>query len=121
MFAIVVSGSGLVAVGQGAQGAAVWTSADGSRWVRVADAPALDDAVMYGVVSVSAGLTAVGYGHDSAVIWTSPDATTWTRVPDGPSFAMAQAVAVAAKGDDVVVVGGANGETSPAAIIWSNH
>jgi hypothetical protein len=34
---------------------------------------------------------------------------------------MAQAVAVAAKGDEVVVVGGANGETSPAAIIWSNH
>lgn len=121
MFAIVVSGSGLVAVGQGAQGAAVWTSADGSRWVRVADAPALNNAVMYGVVSVSAGLIAVGYGHDSAVIWTSPDATTWTRVPDGPTFAMAQAVAVAAKGDDVVVVGGANGETSPAAIIWSNH
>jgi hypothetical protein len=99
----------------------VWTSADGIRWVRVADTPALHDAGMYGVASVPSGLVAVGYGHDSAAIWTSPDATTWTRVPDAPTFAMAQAVAVAAKGDDVVVVGGANGETSPAGIIWTNH
>jgi hypothetical protein len=121
MYAIGAYGSGLVAVGQGALGAAVWTSADGIRWVRVADTPALHDAGMYGVASVPSGLVAVGYGHDSAAIWTSPDATTWTRVPDGPTFAMAQAVAVAAKGDDVVVVGGANGETSPAAIIWTNH
>jgi hypothetical protein len=121
MNAIVAHGSGLVAVGQGALGAAVWTSADGSHWARVADTAALHDAGMYGVASVSAGLVAVGYGHDSAAIWTSPDAATWTRVPDAPTFAMAQAVAVAAKGDDVVVVGGANGETSPAAIIWSNH
>ena len=121
MNAIVVSGSGLVAVGQGALGAAVWTSADGSHWARVADAPSLHDAVMHGVVSLASSLLAVGYGHDSAAIWTSPDATTWTRVPDGPTFAMAQAVAVAAKGGDVVVVGGANGETSPAAIIWTNH
>jgi hypothetical protein len=121
MNAIVVSRSGLVAVGQGAQGAAVWISADGIRWVRGADAPALHDAVMHGVVGLASSLLAVGYGHDSAAIWTSSDATTWTRVPDGPTFAMAQAVAVAAKGDDVVVVGGANGETSPAAIIWTNH
>ena len=121
MFAISDSPSGLVAVGQGAQGAAAWTSTDGTRWVRVADAPALHDAAMHGVASGSSGLIAVGYGHDSAVIWTSPDATTWTRVPDAPTFAMAQAVAVAVVGDEAVAVGGANGETSPAAIIWSNH
>jgi hypothetical protein len=121
MFAIVATGSGLVAVGRGAQGAAVWTSTDGIRWVRAADAPVLHDAVIYGVASGPSGLIAVGYGHDSAVIWTSPDPTTWTRVPDAPTFAKAQAVAVAVKGDVVVVVGGANGETSPAAIIWSNH
>jgi hypothetical protein len=119
MNGIAASGSGFVAVGQGADGAAVWTSADGMAWVRVADQPSFQDATMYGVASQSSGLVAAGYGHDSAAIWTSVDGTTWTRVPDGPAFAMAQAVSVAANGDHVVVVGGANGETSPTAIIWS--
>ena len=121
MFTVVGSSSGLVAAGQGAQGAAVWTSTDGIRWVRVAAAPTLHAAVIYGAASGRLGLVAVGYGHDNAVIWTSPDATTWTRVPDAPTFAKAQAGAVAVVGDAVVVVGGANGETSPEAIIWSNH
>lgn len=121
MLAIVARPSGFVAVGQGTNGAAIWTSADGTSWVRSAGGPSLHDATMYGVANVGSGLMAAGYGHDSAAIWTSTDATTWTRLPDDPAFAMAQAVAIAAIGDEVVVVGGANGQTSPKAIIWSNH
>ncbi len=117
MLAIVARPSGFVAVGQGTNGAAVWTSSDGTSWIRSADAAGLHDAVMHGVATVGSGLMAAGYGQDGAAIWTSADATTWTRLPDDPAFAMAQAVAIAAIGDEVVVVGGANGQTSPKAII----
>jgi hypothetical protein len=115
---VTVGGPGLVAVGRSSAvvgsdtyaTAAVWTSADGFTWSRVAH----DDGVFGGttgqpddifrmsaVTTGGPGLVAVGgrggesdhvemsgaYIADRAVgaVWTSVDGTTWSRVPYDPS------------------------------------
>ena len=65
--------------------AAVWTSVDGTTWVRVLD----DEAVfggagaqlMWDVTMWGSGLVAVGSSYNDAAAWTSADGTHWTPVP----------------------------------------
>jgi len=96
---VVAGGPGLIAVGaefigEGLARAAVWTSEDGSDWVRVPH----DDAmfrgsgadVMNAVTTGGPGFVAVGTqsaedpfdANDggNAVAWTSPDGLAWTRI-----------------------------------------
>jgi len=130
MWAVVVGGPGLVAVGVDSPGgidrnAAVWTSPDGLTWTRVPH----DEAVFGGpraqamtaVVVGGPGLVAVGYDEGGggwedgggrakdAAVWTSPDGLTWTRVPDdeavfgGPNSQRMNGIA--AGGPGLVAVG----------------
>jgi hypothetical protein len=98
MNSVVVGGPGLVAVGRAMSGrndgdAAVWTSADGATWTRVAHAedvfggPGVQE--MKAVIAGGPGLVAVGWDglyeeHSvrsaDAAVWTSVDGITWTRV-----------------------------------------
>ena len=93
MLSVVSGGPGLVAVGQGDDGAAVWTSVDGVSWSRVPH----DDSVFGGgemrsVTAGGPGLVAVGqegtgfsddfgWGHQDAAVWTSVDGISWSRAP----------------------------------------
>ena len=89
MMSVTAGGPGLVAVGtefdeESDADAAVWTSADGVVWSRVAH----DETVFGGpgetMSSVSAagpGLVAVGGNDTGPASWTSVDGTTWSRVP----------------------------------------
>ncbi len=109
MWAVVPAGPGLVAVGQGGDGAgsagpgqpaAVWTSTDGRNWSRVPDQAALlsgypvggpdsgDWARMDDVIVGGPGFVAVGrIGRcpetapctEDAAIWVSADGVTWER------------------------------------------
>lgn len=109
MWAVVPAGPGLVAVGQGGDGAgesgpgqpaAVWTSTDGRTWSRVPEQAGLlsgypagepgsgDWARMDDVMVGGPGVVAVGrVGRcqaaspctQEAAIWTSPDGVTWER------------------------------------------
>ncbi len=108
MWAVVPAGPGLVAVGQGGDGAgesgpgqpaAVWTSTDGRDWSRVPDQAALlsgypargpdngDWARMDDVIVGGSGLVAVGrVGRcqdftctEDAAVWISADGVTWDR------------------------------------------
>jgi hypothetical protein len=118
MNAVTVGGPGLVAVGADCQGtctnypgwennanldAAVWTSADGENWDRVAMpeevAGGPGDQVLLDVVAAGPGLVALGYddpNYDprlaedagsavlptSSVFWVSTDGTEWERLLD---------------------------------------
>jgi hypothetical protein len=95
MWWVTVGGPGLVAVGHdgsgGDQDAAVWTSADGITWSRVAHDETLfggsGDQRMVSVTSDGVGVIAVGYdfsgGEYDAVVWWSDDGSTWNRTtPD---------------------------------------
>ena len=94
MQAVVVGGSGLVAVGLDGFGsddwdAAVWVSADGLVWSRVPHDEAVfggpSGQAMTSVVVGGPGLVAVGLdisGDDwNAAVWTSTDGLAWSRVP----------------------------------------
>ena len=98
---VTVGGPGLVAVGQSDDGAAVWTSVDGSTWSRVAHNEAVfggeNDQHMYSVTVGGPGFVAVGADDlypdtdpergdvdgrtGVAAVWTSVDGLTWSRVP----------------------------------------
>ena len=97
--ALAVGGPGLVAVGletlDGDTDAAVWTSTDGSDWVRVKDPSARfggpGPQVMYAVTSSVLGIVAAGadgLGSDSdGAVWTSIDGRTWLRLgPNTPAM-----------------------------------
>lgn len=92
MLGLVVLGGNLIAVGSDTAGgdgdAAVWTSSDGTTWVRVPHDEAVfggpGDQAMGGVAAGGQGAVAVGTdesgGDSDAAVWTSPDGITWTRV-----------------------------------------
>jgi hypothetical protein len=92
---VTAGGPGLVAVGEGDQGALVWTSVDGLSWSRVPHDEAVfgltlgDGNAMTGVTAGGPGLVAVGSdglnsdaptGRARAVVWTSVDGFTWSRL-----------------------------------------
>jgi hypothetical protein len=90
MYDITAGGPGLVAVGSSGQGAVVWTSEDGTTWMRVPhdestfggpQYPSLLGPEMLSVAAAGQRLIAVGFGHDP--LWTSTDGLTWTRSTDG--------------------------------------
>ena len=122
---VVTGGPGFVAVGSERIGdpaqflfrPAVWTSADGTVWTKVA----FDDqilggassAIMFDVVSTDSGLVAVG-GADAgadrvAAVWTSADGATWTRSAHVPevfgSTGFTSMSSVTAGGPGLVAVG----------------
>jgi len=139
MHDVVAAGPGLVAVGEdepdsrsaiGGIRAAVWTSTDGTTWMRVTHDPALfgeneDERAMRDVTVVGADLLAVGTD-----MWTSPDGVNWTHTAvDGAgapigaaeSWGM-NAAAVTPYGIAVVGQSGeydVDGETKPRAAVWT--
>ena len=100
MGAVAAGPRGFVAVGSdgfpggnvqlpGANGAAVWTSPDGSHWIRVADQPDFSRAVMTGVRRTATGYVAWGQtlvgqpGPPPPPVWTSSDGVHWDRATGG--------------------------------------
>jgi DNA-binding SARP family transcriptional activator len=97
--AIAAGGPGLLAVGQesidGDTNAAVWTSIDGTSWVRVQDPTRVFEGdgsqQMSAVASSDVGLVAAGsevLNGTNGAVWISADGTTWARVlPTSPEIA----------------------------------
>lgn len=88
---VVADGTGYVAVGNDARGAAAWTSPDGLAWERAADPADAAGASMAAVVRLDDGtLVAVGHGWTEAGAtearaWSSADGRGWTVEPvDAP-------------------------------------
>jgi hypothetical protein len=98
MLAVTAGPDGYVAVGSegfpgantqlpGARGAAAWTSADGTRWTRVAGQASFAGAIMTGVRRIDQGYVAWGetfggrdvQGTTIPPIWTSSDGIRWQR------------------------------------------
>ena len=131
---VAVGGPGLVAVGEGDDGAAVWASTDGITWSRVA----VDDSVfsgantMWSVAAGSRGLVAVGgergpeheSGEGDAAVWNSADGVTWSRVPHDESVfggeGEQQMVSVTAGGPGLVAVGWDTSSGSEDAAVWTS-
>ena len=131
---VTVGGPGLVAVGQGDDGATVWTSVDGITWSRVPH----DDAVfggentMWSVTRGGPGLVAVGGGagpeHErddgDVAVWTSVDGITWSRVPhDDAVFGgerQQQMASVISGGPGLVAVGWDTSGGTPDAAVWTS-
>jgi len=98
---VAAAGPGLVAVGStgpGANGpAAIWTSADGIAWARVAGVPALTDLRLRAVApdgasgGTSGGAVAVGENGagSSGAVLRSTDGVTWERLPADPALGRA--------------------------------
>lgn len=95
MRSVTAGGPGMVAVGHDHDEAvaAVWVSADGLNWERIAH----DEGELGGsgsremevVAAIGAGLVAVGIDcrRDAAAVWWSPDGLQWERVArDSPVF-----------------------------------
>ncbi len=128
--AVTVAGRILVAVGHVVPGfrAAVWTSADGRRWDRVADMPAADDTPLAAVVAKGSTIVAVGRHGTAPAAWTSADGLHWqeTRLPVASAAGVSgtdaagpvQAAAVA--GGTVFAAGGWAGQPNavPSARFW---
>ena len=122
MMSVTARGPGLVAVGtefdeESDADAAVWTSADGVVWSRVAH----DETVFGGpgetMSSVSAagpGLVAVGGNDTGPASWTSVDGTTWSRVPFDET-ANGHMGSVTVGGPGLVAVGSADDDREDAA------
>jgi len=134
MWSVAAGGPGLVAVGydesDGDRDAAVWTSADGLAWSRVAHDEATfggaDEQEMAAVEMSGSGLVVVGDDHSSGnwdvAVWVSLDGFTWSRVPPvGPVFGGAgnqSTWAVTAAGTDLVAVGESGGGDDWDAAVW---
>jgi len=135
MRSVTTGGPGLVAVGGtgnyslpvGAKdGAAVWTSVDGSVWSRVPhDEQAFGAAGMTDVTAGGPGLVAVGFATDGAAVWTSVNGIVWSRVPhDDELFRVRNPVdmtSVVAGGPGLVAAGwsGADNPNNTAdAAVW---
>lgn len=118
MTAVTAGPGGLVAVGtalvDGVQHAAVWGSADGTRWVRRWHDPEGAGSAMAAVAAAGPGFVAVGHHGDDGAIWTSTDGGDWRRLdvevlrslppPDGTA-AVLRLHGVTAGGPGVVAVG----------------
>jgi hypothetical protein len=128
MLSVTAGGPGLVVVGidEGRGAAAVWTSADGSVWQRVAH----DEGTfggdsgqwMWSVTAGGPGLVAVGHdeGRDAAAVWTSTDGSVWQRVAhDEQTFGGGSRMAsVTTGGPGMVAVGRDLGHRSAA--VWTS-
>jgi hypothetical protein len=131
MNSVAAAGPGLVAAGTDIDttdpanwdgDAAIWVSADGVVWSRVAHDEALFggawDQLINSVIVGPPGIVAVGEdrGAATAVVWTSPDGLTWTRLPQDPAvfgdFYHAGMMDVAVGGPGLVAVGTAGVEMS---------
>jgi hypothetical protein len=106
---------GFVAAGQAGSEAAVWFSADGEAWARIAEEmPA--NMMLKSAAATSAGYVVVGVDgvcpdpgscpDQEAVIWTSPDGRSWSRVPSDDRLTGASAERAVAWGSRFVVGGG---------------
>ncbi|WP_163511057.1 hypothetical protein [Fodinicola acaciae] len=104
---------GWVALGSADFGTALWTSSDGSSWLRRPSPAAFrnNDRVS-DLTTTSTGYLAVGYsgatGAAGAVVWTSADGVTWTRAPATqapPNSHDVRYDAVAVRGQTIVVGG----------------
>ncbi|WAL63168.1 hypothetical protein ORV05_19245 [Amycolatopsis cynarae] len=128
--AAALPGTGLL-VGQwenaiGRSGAAVWTSADGTRWQRNADDPALSSAPGEQTSAVQAAPGPLGFlmaGYDeregllTPLAWASPDGQAWRRLPVPPPGASSMAQRVACDGQGCVL-GGATAGARSRALCW---
>lgn len=120
---------GLVAVGvdEGRRSAAVWTSADGIEWQRVAHEEQIfgGDGVqrMSSVTAGGPGLVAGGGDGERAAIWTSTDGNAWQRaMHDDPTFGSEVGLfvsSVSAGGPGLVAVGYDSGHATAA--VWTNR
>lgn len=133
---ITVGGPGFVAVGgNGEELAAVWSSIDGSNWVRAPHEDALDGPgyqTMNAVVAGGPGLVAVGVdGTDLgsvAAVWTSVDGAEWARVPNDESVFGASGVEpplvsmldVVAGGPGLVAIGEEISDLGWVAAVWTS-
>lgn len=101
--------SGFVAMGPSGVDIAIWTSANGTDWVRIAHDPDVfggtlqDHLTVTSVEEFGRGLVAVGHVNtkddlEDAVVWISSDGVTWARLSDsvvfgGPGQQMMESVA----------------------------
>ncbi|WKZ81923.1 MAG: hypothetical protein QY307_07420 [Acidimicrobiia bacterium] len=136
MMAVTEGGPGLVAVGwqetDSQKDAAVWTSEDGSNWLRVPfDETTFGGAfeqMMTSVVAAGPGLVAVGWTSSEvdvdAGVWTSADGLTWSPVPadpvalGGPDWQGMNSVTVGGPG--LVAVGFEWSEGERHAAVWTS-
>lgn len=113
----------------GDSAAAVWTSADGSIWDRVAH----DEAVFGGngyqtmawITAWSGGLAAVGTSGTDAAVWVSADGVSWERIPNndealgGPGMQIM--TSAAAWGEGLIAVGAEMSDTTAHAAVWMSR
>lgn len=138
--------AGVIAVGvdqadEGTFDAAVWTSADGNGWSRVAHDDTVfggrGDQEMNAVAATGFGLIAVGSrwvpeqpGDRFSVVWVSADGSEWSQVPydenvfGGRGAQVMWAVApggpgVVAVGEDSAFTGGTHAWVSADGLTWS--
>ncbi|MFI5226290.1 MAG: hypothetical protein ACHQ3P_06405 [Candidatus Limnocylindrales bacterium] len=109
MHAVTRGPGGLIAVGSGPLGAAVWRSPDGTAWSRIADSSALHDGEMHSVTH-GATYVAVGTGAPAgddpvAAVWTSDDGVAWHKAPTVAAFRGATLLSVVGWNGGYVAVG----------------
>lgn len=129
MQGVTAGGPGLVAVGHdlsiGEGVAAVWTSADGIAWQRIAHKKVFAGSDTVGMRAVAAGgpgLVAVGFdaSREAAAVWTSVDGIEWQRTPDANGFANTYGMLdVTAGGPGFVAVGSTRQQEDQDAVVWA--
>lgn len=103
--------------------AAVWTSADGVEWSRLADGAQWEQARIFDLVARPTGLIAVGavgegdLDRATAGVWLSPDGVEWERV-ESPAFANGSMRSVLAAGPGIVAAGVR--ATTDGAAVWTS-
>ncbi|HEY8198745.1 MAG TPA: hypothetical protein VIF44_03160 [Candidatus Limnocylindrales bacterium] len=85
---------------------AIWASADGTTWDRIA-VPGATGAAVTGVISDQAGYVAWGASETDlgVAFWVSPDGRAWTRTPGIVSPDPVEVNGLARLGDELVAVG----------------
>jgi hypothetical protein len=111
---VVFGPRGWVALGGADVGSALWTSSDGSMWLRRVTQPAVfrpGDQIT-DLTTTSSGYLAVGYNNVAVaggpLVWTSSDGVTWTRqasTQKPPASHDVRYDAVAVRGSTVVIGG----------------
>jgi hypothetical protein len=113
----------------GDSAAAVWTSADGITWDRLAH----DEAVFGGngyqtmawITAWSGGLAAVGTSGTDAAVWVSADGVSWERIPDneetlgGPGTQIM--TSAAAWDEGLIAVGTEMSDITAHAAVWTSR